>query len=55
MGNLAAACAETGDFKGAISWQEKALADEDYAAGENGEGARKRLEGYRKGIAYHEE
>jgi tetratricopeptide (TPR) repeat protein len=51
---LAAAYAEAGDFQKAVEWQEKALADEVHAK-QFGEGARKRLELYKKHLPYHDE
>jgi tetratricopeptide (TPR) repeat protein len=50
---LAAACAEAGDFAGAIRWEKAALQDESFAA-RHGADARARLQLYEAGQPYHD-
>jgi tetratricopeptide (TPR) repeat protein len=54
LSTLGAAYAEAGDFEQAVKWQEKALADKNYAQ-INGEEAHKRLKLFRERKPYHEE
>jgi hypothetical protein len=49
---LAAACAEAGDFAGAVHWEKVALKNEAFAA-RNGEQARAMLRLYEAGKPYH--
>lgn len=51
---LATACAEAGDFTGAIKWAEKTLEDESYAK-DRGEITRERLKLYRANKPYREQ
>ena len=53
LDTLAAAYAEAGNFADAVRWQEKALEFSEFAKNQ-GDAARKRLEGYRKGQPYHQ-
>jgi hypothetical protein len=54
LDNLAAACAECGDFTGAVQWEEKALADPTFAK-QYGARARKRLQLYREKKPFRDE
>jgi serine/threonine-protein kinase len=49
---LAAACAEVGDFGGAVQWEKRALEDEAFAA-RSGADARARLQLYEAGQPFH--